>query len=381
MATRISAFLVLVAALAVCVCGCCTGQPKGATAAPAAAAAPAPAPAAPAPAPAPAPVAEQGAPAAPAAPAAAPEPAAPGELTVLQTWKIGGAGRWDLLTVDSRNRKVYIARTDRIEVVSADNGAITGTVAGVTGAHGVVVRPRQNLGFATAGRDNVIDVFDLTTLQITKKIPCGQRPDAILYDTATGKIFAFDAGTSDATVFKVSDLESTTTLPLGGKPEIGVADGRGKVYVNLEDKSAVVAIDSTAEKVLCTWPLAPGEEPTGLAYDRATNRLFAACANQKLIVLDAATGQVIADVAIGSGPDGCAFDSAVGVVVPCGRDGVITVVRETSPGKYEAVQTLETVKGARTIAADRRNHQFYLPCIVGEGDQAAFSLLVVGPAK
>lgn len=358
MAGRGSRVVILLAVFAVLVGGCCTGQPRQAAPETAAAVAPAPASAA----------------------AGAPQAAAPGELAVLETWKIGGPGGWDYLTVDSRNRKVYIARSDSVQVIDADHGTITGAVADVTGAHGVVLVPRLNLGFATAGEDNTIHVFDLTTLLTTRKIPAGKEPDAIIYDPATGKIFAFNAGSCDATIVKAADHSQTTTMPLGGKPEMAVSDGRGRVYVNLQDKSAIAAIDSTAEKVIDVWQLAPGEGPTGLTYDRGTHRLFAACANGKLIVLDASTGKVVADVPIGSGPDGAAFDRAIGVVIPNGEDGTMSVVREAASGNYEVVETVRTTKGARTIAADRRNHRFYLPCTASDNGKDVFSLIVVGPA-
>lgn len=172
------------------------------------------------------------------------------------------------------------------------------------------------------------------------------------------------------------------SLPVGGKPETGVADGAGRVYVNLEDKNEIVAIDSKAGKVLAHWPLAPGEGPTGLAIDREHRRLYSGCSNKLMVVLDADQGKVLAAVPVGAGVDGAAFDPQLGLAVtPNGRDGTLTAVKEGPAGTFKAIQTLETAKGAKTITSDPKTHQFYLPCNVTAGGKNEFSVLVVGAAR
>jgi DNA-binding beta-propeller fold protein YncE len=274
-------------------------------------------------------------------------------------------------------------------VFDVDTGKLLGEVGDVSGAHGVAVVPELNKGYATAGKDGAVIVFDLKTLKTLHKIvQVGEKPDAILYDGVSRKIFAFNHGSGDVFVEEPAAppdkrmLRPREPLVVGGVLEFGVTDGAGRVFVNVEDKNEVVEIDSRQEKVTARWPVAPGEGPTGLAIDPAHHRLFVGCSNQKMVILDAEKGTVLATVPVGNGVDGVAYDSHLGLVVTSnGRDGTLTAVREAPDGRFAVVQTLTTIKGARTIADDPKAHRFYLPCLLPhENEKPSFGLLVVGSA-
>ena len=311
--------------------------------------------------------------------------AAKGPLAVLKSIPGDGNGGWDYVTVDPEGKRLYVARGTRVMVFDGEAGKLIGEVADTPGAHGVAPVPEANLAFASCGREGAIAAFDPKTLKVVKKIKAGQNPDAILYDPASRKVFAFNGRSGDVTMADPFDLgKEPNTLPVGGKLEYGVADGAGHVYVNVEDKNEVIAIDSKTQKITARWPIAPGEEPTGLAIDVAHRRLFVGCSNQKMVVLDADSGEVLATLPVGTGVDGVAFDSQLGLAMTAnGRDGTLTAVREGPAGQFAVVQTLTTVKGARTIVADPLTHRVYLPCnLPGEGGgEARFGLLVVGAAE
>ncbi len=302
------------------------------------------------------------------------------ELRVLNTFEVGGSGGWDYPTVDPAAHRLYIARGTRIMVLDAERGTLLGEVADLQGAHGVALVPDRNLGFATSGRENAIAVFDLTTLKVLRKIKSGQNPDAILYDPASQKIFAFCGRSGDATILDPAKLDQApVSLPLGGKLEAGVADGVGHVYVNDESKSEIIAVDSKQLKVLAHWSLAPAERPTGLALDSQHHRLFSGCGNKNMAILDSDTGKLLARVPIGSGVDGVAFDPQLGALSANGRDGTLSVVREGPAGEFKVVQTLKTFISARTITNDLKTHQAFLPATVpGENGAKGFGVVVVG---
>jgi DNA-binding beta-propeller fold protein YncE len=220
-------------------------------------------------------------------------------------------------------------------------------------------------------------------LKTLRKVKAGQGPDSIIYDPATKKVLAFNGRSGDVTIVDPAALDKEpVTLAVGGKLETGVADGAGHVYVNVEDKSEIVAIDSKEGKVLAHWPLAPGEGPTGLAIDREHHRLYSGCSNQMMVVLDADQGKVLATLPVGSGVDGVAFDPQLGLAMSSnGRDGTLTAVKEGPAGTFKVVQTLKTANGARTITSDPKGHQIYLPCNVTANGENQFSVLVVGAAK
>lgn len=304
---------------------------------------------------------------------------------MLKTFTLGGEGGWDLLTADPEARRVYLSRATRVMVVDADKGTLLGEVADISGAHGVAVVPELNLGFATAGKDKAVVVFDLKTFKAVKKIPAGPKADAILHDPASKKVFAFDNTDGSITIIDPAALDKApVTLAVGGKLELAVADGAGRLYVNVEDKSEVVAIDTKALKVLARWSVAPGAEPTGIALDAAHKRLFIGCGgNAKAVIVDAESGKVLGSVDVGKGVDGAAFDAQSGLVmIPNGRDGTLSVIKEGPAGEFKVIQTLKTATRARTVAADPTTHLVYLPGFVpGADGKDAFAVLVVGLAE
>lgn len=289
---------------------------------------------------------------------AAPKAHAP---AIVRTVSVGGDGGWDYLTADGISRRLYIARGSHVQVLDTRSGTLIKDITGLDGVHGVALAPEYGRGFITCGRSNSVAVFDTKTLKTLAPVPVGQKPDAIIYDPATHRIFTFNGGTNDSTVIDATTQKVVGTITLGGRPEFAVADGRGHVYVNLEDKSQIVDVDSKALRVLHAWPLAPGTAPTGLAMDTKHRRLFSACDNNHVVVMDADTGKVIASPGVGNGPDACAFDAKNGLVyVPNGEDGTLTVLHEDTPNAYSLVATVATQAGARTMALDTQTHHVFV---------------------
>jgi DNA-binding beta-propeller fold protein YncE len=307
------------------------------------------------------------------------QPAGSGELKLLKPFEVGGTGSWDYPLVDSAGRRLYIARATRVMVVDLDKGTLLGEVEGVTGAHGIAIVPDRNLGFATAGKDNAVVVFDLKTLKTVRKIPTGKGPDAILYDPASKKVFAICHGGGNLTVIDPSNLEqSTASLDIGGALEAGVADGSGRIFVNVEDKNECVAIDSKQLKVIARWKLGTGATPTGIAIDPVRKRIFVGCRSKHMVILDAENGKVLATLPIGAGVDGVVYDPELGALSANGKDANITVVRENPPGTFSVVQTVKTYPGAKTIALDPKTHQVYLPANVPGAAGNTFGVAIVG---
>jgi YVTN family beta-propeller protein len=303
-------------------------------------------------------------------------------LSLIKTIPLGGDGKWDYLLVDAEARRLCLPRTTHLQIVDLAKGTLVGGIPNVSskGAHGVALAPEQGLGFVTAGKDGTVVAFNVKTLKITATIKAGANPDAIVYDPASKRVFAMDHAGGDVTVIDPANLDKTATIPVGGALEYAVADGAGHVFVAVKDKNEVVQIDSKADRVLKRWPLAPGTGPTGLAMDMKAGRLFAGCTNQKMVVLDAKTGDVLATPAIGKGVDGVAFETTLGIAVSAnGKDGTASVVKEIAPGKFETIQTVKTLVGAKTITVDAKTRRFLLPCNVPDGKGGeTFGIAVIG---
>ena len=288
--------------------------------------------------------------------------AAPGAsgYHLAATWKTGGEGGWDYCTVDSAAHRLYVTRTDRVQVLDSETGKLVGEVPGLDGGHGVALATEFNRGFASSGKSNTVVVFDLATLKtVGEPIAVGKKPDAIICDPASKHVFAFDGGSDEASVIDAATAKVVATIPLGGGPEFAAADGKGTLYVNLEDKSETLAIDTQKNTVTHRWPLAPGNSPSGLALDAANHRLFAGCRNEQMVVLDTETGKVLATPGIGKGVDACAFDPGTGFAFASCGDGTLTVVKE-SEGSFPVVEKVPTKTGARTMALDVETHAIYL---------------------
>jgi DNA-binding beta-propeller fold protein YncE len=290
--------------------------------------------------------------------AAAVAVSAPG-YHIVNTWKLGGEGGWDYLKVDSDARRVYISRATKVVVIDADSGKPVGEVADTPGVHGIALAPEFGKGFASNGREDTVSVFDLQTLKTLNKTKVGNRPDAIWYDTATKRVFTFNAGSQDATALDAAKGEVVGTIPLGGKPEFAASDGKGTVFVNLEDKNQLFALDAMKLTVKERWPLPGCDEPSGLAMDQKNRRLFVGCGNKVMPVVNADNGKVLATLSIGDGVDATAFDDETGLAFASCGEGVLTVVREDSPDKFSVAENIPTQKGARTMALDSKTHQVY----------------------
>jgi DNA-binding beta-propeller fold protein YncE len=282
------------------------------------------------------------------------------DYKVLRKAKLGGEGGWDFVTVDGAAKRLYIARGTRVMVVDTDTLALVGELPDTAGVHGVAVASDLGRGFTSNGRTNSSTIFDLKTLKAVGEVKTGENPDAILYEPRSHRVLVFNGRSGDVTLIDAKAGTAAGTVALGGKPEVAVHDDKGTVFVNLEDKSEVVAIDPVGMKVKGRWSLAPCEEPTGLAIDRAHRRLFATCDNKMMAVVDADSGRVVTTLPIGQGPDGAAFDADRQLAFSSnGRDGTVTVIREISPDKFEVVQTVDTSKSARTVDLDPKTHQLF----------------------
>lgn len=280
---------------------------------------------------------------------------------IEQTWHIGGDGGWDYLTSDPGAHRLYIARGNRVQVVDTSSGKLIAEISGLQGVHGVALDSGGKYGYISDGKAGMIRVFDRATLKVTESVAAEKNPDAILFDPATKRVFAFNGRSNSATALDTRTNRVLATIPLPGKPEFAQADGAGNIYVNLEDKNQIERIDSKSLKTTATWPIAPCDSPSGLAIDKKNHRLFSVCDNQKMVVLDSRTGKVVATPAIGSGPDSTRYDAARKLAFsPNGKDGTLTVVWQESADKYTPVQTVATQTGARTMALDRTAGTIYL---------------------
>ncbi len=280
---------------------------------------------------------------------------------VVQKVAVGGEGGWDYLTVDAPARRLYVTRSTRVMVFDADTLAQVGEIPNTAGVHGVALAPDLGRGFASNGRASSVTIFDLKTLKPLDEVKVtGENPDAILYDGPSKQVFAFNGRSANVTVLDGASGRVNATVALGGKPEFAATDLQGRVYVNIEDKSEVVVLDARKPEVLKRWPLAPCEEPSGMAIDRQHGRIFVGCSNRMMAVVDTATGSVVATVPIGDGVDANAFDTARGLAFSSNGEGSLTVARQDSPDRYTVAETVQTQRGARTMALDEKTHRIFL---------------------
>jgi YVTN family beta-propeller protein len=278
--------------------------------------------------------------------------AGPSGIHLVKSVTLGGDTFWDAITLDAPNHHLFITHGSHVVVVDSETGNPVGDIADTPGAHEVAVAGPSGKGFATSGTSNSVVVFNAKTLATTGKIAVGTRPDGILYDPASRRVFTFNAGSKDSTAIDAASGTVDGTIPLGGKPEFAVADGKGHIFDNIEDTSEIVEIDTHKMEVMKRWPLAPCTEPSGLAYDNAHGRLFAACDNEMMAAVDVATGKVVATVPTGKGADGAGFDAkARDVLIPNG-EGKLSVIHQRTADKYELIENVPTQFGARTMEFD-----------------------------
>jgi YVTN family beta-propeller protein len=284
----------------------------------------------------------------------------PSGYHIVKKSVLGGEGGWDYLTVDSKARRVYLSRGTHVMVVDADSGAVLGDIPNTNGVHGIAIVSDMNKGFTSNGRDGTVTVFDLKTLKELNRVTVGKNPDAIIYDPASKRVFTFNGASKDTTAIDAKTDTVAGTIPLGGKPEFAAADEKGHVFVNIEDKNEIIQFDSNKLAVENHWPIAPGEEASGLAMDRKHRRLFAVCSNKLMVVMNADTGMVVTTLPIGAGPDAAGFDPETGYAFSSNGEGTLTVVHEDSPDKFSVVENVPTQARARTMALDARTHQVFL---------------------
>ena len=307
------------------------------------------------------------------------------DYKVLAQYPLGGNGKWDYLKLDAAARRLYIARLNRVMVMDVDKGTLVGEVPGAIGAHGVALVPALHRGYVSNGHGDSLTPFDLETLKPLAVIPVsGKDPDALLFDSATSHLWAFNGHSSSASVIDPSAGKEIGRVEFSGNPEFAVSDEQGHIYVNIEDKGQIAQIDARAQKVLATWSLDTCEGPTGLAIDVARHRLFSVCANHQMAITDAVDGHHVATLPIGDHPDAAGFDPSTQVAFSSNGDGTLTVVHQDDVDHYTVVTNVATEKGARTMAVDDTTHRIFLaaPAVISpsqpSGATGHFGVLVVG---
>ncbi len=278
---------------------------------------------------------------------------------VLDHWKIGGEGGWDYLTVDSAAHRLYVTHGPRVDVLDATNGKAIGSITGLKGTHGVALDDSGRVGYISDGGGNAVVVFDRSSLQTLATIPAGKNPDAIVFDPLSKTVWAFNGRSNDVSVIDARARKVIATVSLPGKPEFAVADGKGAIFLNIEDKNEIVRLDVTAKSLSAEWPLTNCGSPSGLAFDSAGRRLFSVCDGKKMAVTNADTGQSLATPPIGDGPDAAGYDVKHKLAFSSNGDGTLTIV-DANRGSCKVVQTLSTEKGARTMALDQSTGRVYL---------------------
>jgi len=332
------------------------------------------------------------------------------EYKVAQTIKLTADGGWDYLSVDEVNQKLFVSHGSQVNVVDLKTSAEIAVIPETSGVHGIAIANDLNKAFISCGRDSSVTVVDLTTFKLIAKVNgTGKNPDAILYDPFSKKVFTFNGRSRNSTVIDAVTLKIIATIPLSGKPEFSQTDGKGKIYVNIEDKSTLAIINSVTMKVEKEWSIAPGEEPSGLAFDKVNNRLFSVCGNKMMVISDAIAGKVITTVPIGNGCDGVTFDPATKRIFASNGEGTMTVVEQVdsivnvkdrngqtgememktfNTLKYKVLENFPTQPGARTITVNKTTHHLYLSTaelMPGEGRRQSkpntFGVLDIEPVK
>jgi len=277
---------------------------------------------------------------------------------LVKSFKIVSAGGWDYIAVAFN--KIYVSHGTQVNILDEKTGDSLGYIPHTDGVHGIAFIQSMNKGYTSNGRLNNITVFDLKSNQTLKQIPVGQNPDAIMYEPFSKKIITCNGRSNDLSIVDPLTEQVVATIPLEGKPETAVTDGMGKIYVNIENKNAISAIDITNNKVISTWSIAPGESPTGLAIDVKTRRLFAGC-DKLLVVVDADNGAIVDKITIADGCDGVAFDNGLKYIFASCGEGKLSVIHEISGKEFKLIDNVPTKRSARTLAVDELLHEVFLP--------------------
>lgn len=308
-----------------------------------------------------------------------------------------GDGGWDYLVVDDSTSRLFVSHSTIVQVVDLKKNKVIATIPDTKGVHGIALVRDLNKGYISNGKDTSVTVFDLKSFKFITKIKVtGNNPDAILYDPFSRRVFTFNGRSSNSTVIDVNTDKVLETINLPGKPEFSVTDGKGKIYVNIEDKSEVCQINPMSLKIEKTWSVKPGEEPSGMAMDIDDHQLFIVCSNKMMIVLDVYSGKVISSIEIGEGVDGVAYDPALKRIYSSNGDGTLTVVKKENKNTFSVLENFPTQKGARTISLSAKTHRIYLPVAEYESPPSAtsenphprpaakpgtFTVLVIEPLK
>ena len=292
---------------------------------------------------------------------------------VLKKIPVAGQGNWDYLSVDESARRLYVSHGAQVQVLDIETGKVVGSIPAV-GVHGIAIAPELGRGFISDGKASKVLIFDLKTLKVLNEVGTGKDPDAIVYDPATARVFAFNGEGNSVTVIEGADAKVAGTIDLGGGPEFAVADGSGFVFNNLEDESLVLKINARTLKVEQRWPTAPCASPSSLAMDRPNRRLFLGCRSKVMAVMNADTGHVITTLPIGDHVDATAFDPETRLIFNSNGEGTITVIHQEDPDKYSVFETVKTLPRAKTMALDPKTHQLFL----STAESGQFEVLVVG---
>jgi DNA-binding beta-propeller fold protein YncE len=287
---------------------------------------------------------------------------ADGPYHLIKEIPVGGEGGWDYCSVDSAGQRLYVSHGAEVAVIDLARDQVVGVITNTPGVHGLAPAPELGRGFVSCGRENKAAIVDLKTLQILSKVDTGQNPDGMLYEPGRQEVYMFNGRGQSATVIDAKAGKVVATIPLGGKPEFAEGDAEAhRVFNNLEDKNEVAVIDTRTHSVTNRWPIAPGDEASGIAIDVKHHRLFLGCGNKLMVMMDSTSGKVVATVPIGQGVDGSAFDPGTQLAFASCGDSTTTIAHEDAPDKLTVVQTLKTERGSRTIALDPKTHKIYLP--------------------
>jgi YVTN family beta-propeller protein len=294
-------------------------------------------------------------------------------FAVIRKIPLEGQGAWDYLAVDEAARRLYVSHGTQVEVLDVDSGTVVGKIENTLGVHGIAIAADLGRGFVSNGQASTVTIFDLKTLKKIADVPVGKKPDAIIYDPATARVFVFNGDSNDATAIQAAEGKVAGTVQLGGGPEYATADGKGFVYVNLEEQSSLLKINARSLQVEARWPTTPCSSPSSLAMDRENRRLFIGCRSKVMAVMNADTGKVIATLPIGDHVDATAFDPASRLIFNSNGEGSITVIVQENPDKYSVVQNVKTLPKAKTMALDPKTHQLFL----STAEAGQFEVLVV----
>lgn len=302
---------------------------------------------------------------------------------------LGGESKWDLLTLDSDAGRLYVTHGTQVTVLDVNTNKVVGEIPNTNGVHGVAIAPELGRGFTSNGKSATATIFDLKTLQVLGEVKTESNPDTIVYDPYSQKVFVFNGKSNSATIFQAKNGQVLGKIELGGKPEFAVADGLGRIYLNIEDKSELLSLDARSLTIKARYPLKPCSEPAGIAIDQRNHRLFIGCHNRTMVVVDALSGKIKAALPIGSGTDAMVFEPKTGLAFSSNGDGSLTIAHEDSSDKFSIVSNVPTQRGSRTMALDLKTHKVYLATakFVTSSDQATkrpqaipgtFEILVFG---